>query len=309
MSNQDGKGRTALITGASAGIGTALARVFAEHGFDLVLTARREARLVALASELEQKFGTRSTCIAEDLADPKAPRRLFDEVTARGIRIDALVNNAGYGVPKSYRNASWETHATFMQVLVTAVLELTHAFEPGMTERRYGRILNVSSLAGLVPGSAGHTLYGAAKSFLIKFSESLALEHAGDGVHVTALCPGFTHTEFHDVRRFARLGSQAAVAIVDGRGDGRSRRLSRGHGWTAIVRTRCGQPRHRICDTADSRVAGAARHEDADEAHPPRRLRPISATAASGSARDRSKSGAASAAPVGGLCRGGGPFR
>jgi short-subunit dehydrogenase len=199
MSHSDGKGRTALITGASAGIGAALARVFAEHGFDLVLTARREERLAALAVELHNQFGVTATPIAADLADAQAPRRLFDELEARGIHVDALVNNAGYGVPRAFRKASWETHAEFMQVLVTAVLELTHRFEPGMTERRYGRILNVASLAGLVPGSAGHTLYGAAKSFLIKFSESLALEHSGDGVHVTALCPGFTHTEFHDV--------------------------------------------------------------------------------------------------------------
>ena len=199
MKNQDGKGRTALITGASAGIGVALARVFAEHGFDLVLTARREDRLAALASELQSQFGVTATPIAADLADAGTPQQLYDAIAARGITVDALVNNAGYGVPRAFRKVSWETHATFMQVLVTAVLELTHRFEPGMTERGYGRILNVASLAGLVPGSAGHTLYGAAKSFLIKFSESLALEHGGDGVHVTALCPGFTHTEFHDV--------------------------------------------------------------------------------------------------------------
>lgn len=199
MSTKEGMGRTALITGASAGIGAALARVFAEHGFGLVLTARREDRLQKLAAELEENYGVRAAVIAADLADPAAPQRLFDEIRARGVTVDVLVNNAGYGVPGSFKRSPWSTHAEFMQVLVLAVLQLTHLFEPGMRERGYGRILNVASLAGLVPGSAGQTLYGAAKSFLIKFSESLSLEHAGDGILVSALCPGFTYSEFHDV--------------------------------------------------------------------------------------------------------------
>jgi short-subunit dehydrogenase len=199
MNTKDGAGKTALITGASAGIGTALARVFAEHGFDLVLTARREDRLAQVAAELQNSFGVRATVIAADLADAGAPQRLFDETRTRGIAVDALVNNAGYGVPGSFRKTPWSTHADFMQVLVLAVLQLTHLFEPGMKERGYGRIMNVASLAGLVPGAAGQTLYGAAKSFLIKFSESLSLEHTGDGVLVSALCPGFTYSEFHDI--------------------------------------------------------------------------------------------------------------
>ena len=196
-----------MITGASAGIGAAFARVFAENGFDLVLTARREARLHELADELGRKHSVSSRVIAADLADPGAPRRIFDEIASHGRHVDALVNNAGYGVPGSFRNASWSKHADFIQVMITAVVHLTHLFEPGMRERGYGRIINVSSLAALVPGSAGHTLYGAAKSFLVKFSESLSLEHVGSGVHVTALCPGFTYSEFHDV-----LGNRALVS-------------------------------------------------------------------------------------------------
>jgi short-subunit dehydrogenase len=198
MNDREGTGRTALITGASAGIGEALARVFAEHGFDVVLTARREERLRAVADDLRAK-GTRATYVTADLADPAAPAALCEELVRRGIAVDALVNNAGYGVPGFYRDCRWEEHARFMQVMVTAVLELTHRLEAGMTERRWGRILNVASLAGLVPGTAGHTLYGASKAFMIKWSESLALEHADDGVHVTAVCPGFTYSEFHDV--------------------------------------------------------------------------------------------------------------
>jgi hypothetical protein len=102
-------------------------------------------------------------------------------------------------VPGRFLSVDWRTHADFLQVLVTAVAELSYLFLPAMQRAGHGRILNVASLAGLVPASAGHTLYGAAKSFVIRFSESLACEVRGDGIHVTALCPGFTYTEFHDV--------------------------------------------------------------------------------------------------------------
>jgi short-subunit dehydrogenase len=211
MNPPEGAGRTVLVTGGSAGIGVELARVFAENGFAVVLTARREERLRSVATAIEKDFGVKALAVAADLADPAAPAYLFEELGRRGVVVDALVNNAGYGVPRSFRSNTWKTHAEFMQVMLNAVLHLTHLFEPGMTERRYGRILNVSSLAGLMPGSAGHTLYGAAKAFLVKFSESLALEHTGDGVHVTALCPGFTFSEFHDV-----LGNRKLVSKLPG---------------------------------------------------------------------------------------------
>ncbi len=190
--------RTALVTGASAGIGAALAREFAAHGYDLILTARRTDRLEALAAELA-KTGAAAQVIAADLADPAAPETLMAEIARRGLRVDALVNNAGYGVPGHYRNSTWKAQADFLQVLVTAVAHLSHLALPGMIERRFGRILNVASVAGLVPGSAGHTLYGASKAFVIRFSQSLALEAEPFGVNVTALCPGFTYSEFHDV--------------------------------------------------------------------------------------------------------------
>lgn len=191
--------RLALITGASAGIGAALAREYARHGYDLVLTARRVERLDALGAELRQRYPITTHSIQADLADPAAPEQIFAELARRNLKLDALVNNAGYGVPGHYRRTQWADQAAFLQVMVTAVCHLTHLALPGMVERRFGRILNVASLAGLVPGSAGHTLYGAAKAFMIKFSQSLALESKGQGVHVTALCPGFTYSEFHDV--------------------------------------------------------------------------------------------------------------
>lgn len=190
---------TALVTGASSGIGAELARVFAAHGFDLVLTARRLDRLEALAAELRARHGCAVRVIPADLADPAAPARLAREVAEAGLQVDALVNNAGYGLPGSFLSSPWEAHRAFIQVMVTSVAELCRLFAPGMVERRRGWIVNVGSVAGLVPATAGHTLYGAVKALVIRFSESLAGELRPHGVHVTALCPGFTYSEFHDV--------------------------------------------------------------------------------------------------------------
>ncbi|HEY3380525.1 MAG TPA: SDR family oxidoreductase [Vicinamibacterales bacterium] len=191
--------RTALITGASAGIGAALARVFAANGFDLILTARRADRLEALAQELRTRYGRAVHVIAADLADPDAPAHIAAEVEHHGLTVDALVNNAGYGLPGGFLHSSWDAHRQFIQVMVTALAELCHRFAPGMVSRRRGWIINVGSVAGLVPGSAGHTLYGAVKALVVKFSQSLALELLPYDIHVTALCPGFTYSEFHDV--------------------------------------------------------------------------------------------------------------
>jgi short-subunit dehydrogenase len=113
--------------------------------------------------------------------------------------VDTLVNNAGYGVPGRFLSQRWKTHADFLQVMIVAVGQLTHLYLPAMESVGCGRVLNIASLAGLVPASAGHTMYGATKAWLIRFSECLALEMAPHGIHVTALCPGFTYSEFHDV--------------------------------------------------------------------------------------------------------------
>lgn len=191
--------RTALVTGASAGIGRAFAYQFAGRGFDLVITARRRDRLEELKAAIEADRGVRVEVLVADLADPAAPRTMVAEIARRGLYVDALVNNAGYGLPDPYVKTTWEQQATFLQVLVTAVAHLTHLVVPGMVERGYGRIVNVMSLAGLLPGAPGNTLYAAAKAFGVKFSESLAAEVSGAGVNVTAVCPGFTFSEFHDV--------------------------------------------------------------------------------------------------------------
>ncbi len=199
-SGPDPRGRrTALVTGASSGIGAAFAEEFARHGYDLVLTARREDRLMVLAARLESAHRVRVRVLPCDLAQVDGVQRLVDAIALEHVQIDALVNNAGYGVPGRYLRSSWDTHRAFLQVLVTSVTELTYRVLPGMVERRFGRIINVASLAGLVPASAGHTLYGASKAMVMRFSEALALEVAKDGVHVCAVCPGFTYSEFHDV--------------------------------------------------------------------------------------------------------------
>lgn len=191
--------RLALVTGASAGIGAAFARVLAGHGYDVALTARRTDRLEKLAEELTLRFGVEALSIAADLAEPEAPGQILDHLTAHGRTVDCLVNNAGYGLPGVYADTRWADQAAMLHVMVTAPAELAHRVLPGMRHRGYGRIVNVASLAGLAPGAAGHTLYAATKAFLIRFSQSLHLECAADGVHVSALCPGFTFSEFHDV--------------------------------------------------------------------------------------------------------------
>jgi hypothetical protein len=188
-----------LITGASAGIGAAFARELAARGHDLVLVARRAERLHALAEELRGQHGAHIHVLPSDLADPVAPRQLADALRKQGLAVDWLINNAGYGVPGTFEASEWPVHAEFLQVLLTAPTELAWRLLPGMLERGYGRIVNVASLAGHVPGSAGHTLYAASKAYLIKFSQSLALENRHRGVNVCALCPGFTWSEFHDV--------------------------------------------------------------------------------------------------------------
>lgn len=191
--------RTALVTGASSGIGEAFADVFAAEGFDLVLVARREERLRAVASRLEQQHGIRAHVMVCDLSRRGAVLGLVTGLSARLLTVDALVNNAGYGIPGVFVASPWDRHDAMLQVMLTSVCELTRALLPEMIARGYGRIINVASLAGLVPAPAGHTLYAAVKAFLIKFTESLSHETSAHGVYVTAVCPGFTFSEFHDV--------------------------------------------------------------------------------------------------------------
>jgi uncharacterized protein len=199
--------RTALITGASAGIGAALARRYAAEGWGLILTARREDALNSLAAELREQHDTPVAVIPADLADPAAPARLVEAIDARGLVVDALINNAGFSRTAGFLALTPADHAAMIQVMLSAPVELSRRLAPAMVERRFGRILNVASLAGLMPATGGDTLYGPIKSFLIKASNGLHLELKGRGVHVTALCPGYTLTEFHDAN-----GTRAQVS-------------------------------------------------------------------------------------------------
>ncbi|MFM7052915.1 MAG: SDR family NAD(P)-dependent oxidoreductase [Planctomycetota bacterium] len=195
----DGQPRPiALVTGASAGIGREMARILAERGHDLVVVARREERLVELKRELAERHGARTMVIAEDLSHVAAPRRIADTVRASNLEIDVLVNNAGYAVKGRFMESDWATHADFLQVMVTSWLHLTHLFLPSMVRRGRGRVLNVSSLASMAPEPPG-SLYGPTKCLMTTASRALRADLLGTGVHCTALCPGFTYTEFHDV--------------------------------------------------------------------------------------------------------------
>ncbi|MDX1626287.1 MAG: SDR family oxidoreductase [Wenzhouxiangellaceae bacterium] len=200
----------AVVTGASAGLGSEYARQLAARGWDLVLTARREERLAALASEIEREHGTAARVVSADLADPEAPGRIV-EAAGEDPKPALLVNNAGYAIPGHYNAADWEAHRDFLQVMVRAVAELTWRLLPGIREQGRGGVINVASLAGIAPGSSGHTLYPAVKAWLIKFSESLAVENASAGIRVQAFCPGFTRSEFH-----AAAGTEDVVSRVPG---------------------------------------------------------------------------------------------
>jgi short-subunit dehydrogenase len=188
-------GKTALVTGASAGLGAEFARLFAADGHDVVLVARRREKLAALARELEAKHGVRATVIGLDLTRPEAPPALVKELEARDIALEFLVNNAGFGTTGAFVEADPVRELEMLALNVTAVVHLTRLILPTMVERKSGRILNVGSTAGFMPGPfmAG---YYASKAFVNSFTEALAFELRGTGVTATVTCPGPTATEF-----------------------------------------------------------------------------------------------------------------
>lgn len=180
---------TALVTGASSGIGVELARLCAGDGYDVALVARRADRLRELAASLKVPV----RCITADLSDPNAPQKIFG--AAGDTPIDILINNAGFGLRGPFAELDWDAQAALMQVNMIAPVHLTRLFLPDMLRRRSGRILNVASTAAFVPGPY-MALYYASKAFLLSFSEALANEVKGTGVTATVLCPGPTRTDF-----------------------------------------------------------------------------------------------------------------
>lgn len=209
---------TALITGASGGIGEEMARLFAAHGYDLVLVARSTDKLEALSGELGRTHGIQSRTVPDDLADTGAPPRLFETLRQQGITIDVLVNNAGFGASGAYAEIDYEVERRMMQVNIISLAHLTRLFLPGMLARRRGRILNVASTAAYLPGPF-MAVYYASKAFVLSFSEALSEETQGTGVTVTALIPGPTATNFavaagNANSRLFRTGSVMSAAAV-----------------------------------------------------------------------------------------------
>ena len=185
---------TAIITGASSGIGLALARVYARHGYELVLVARRESRLQELAGSLQTEHGTNCVVMAMDLASGGACRRLYDQVMANNIVVDVLVNNAGILRGGAFRRSRQEDLDAMIELNIAVPTRLCRLFVDGMVERGHGRILNVASLGAFQPVPS-LAVYSAAKSYLLSFTEALHVELSGKGVTATALCPGFTDTD------------------------------------------------------------------------------------------------------------------
>jgi short-subunit dehydrogenase len=199
----------ALITGASSGIGEAMARAYAARGLDVALTARRADRLHALADELRAAHGIETLVIPADLSAWEAHEEILGAVAAAGRHVDVLVNNAGFGIAQTFNGVPWSRQRDLLMTLVVNATGLAYGVIPRMVARRWGRIINVASLAAFAPGAAGYTLYPAAKSFAVKFSQSLDAELRDKGVLVTAVCPGFTRTEFSKANGSQHLMDQA----------------------------------------------------------------------------------------------------
>ena len=215
---------TACITGATAGIGLAFAEELAAEGSDLVLVARSTDRLEALAERIAADHGVTVDVLTADLATDAGCRAVMDRLADSSAPIDVLVNNAGFGLNQDFVAGDLSDQERLLDVLVRATLRLTHAALPGMVQRGHGIVVNVSSMAGWMPIGT----YSAAKSWVTVFTEGLGAELSGTGVTATAVCPGFTHTEFHDradmdvsafpdwvwldARRVARDGLAAARA-------------------------------------------------------------------------------------------------
>ncbi len=211
--------KTALITGASMGIGLELARQFASHGHDVFLVARHKDTLDAVAARLESESGMSAQVLVADLADRTAPQALFDEITSRGSQIDFLVNNAGFGIGGKYSETDGSSELDIIQVNIAALTHLTKLFLPQMLARGNGRIMQVASIAAFQPGPM-MAVYYASKAYVLSFSQALSEELRDSGVTVTALCPGPTATNFAATARvsnsmvFAKTGVARASDVA-----------------------------------------------------------------------------------------------
>lgn len=229
------KRRYALITGASSGIGEATARLIAREGFDIGLVARRGDRLTALASELTA-HGVDVDVFAADLSLPRAGERMAIRVAEKQRTVSVLVNNAGVTLAKSFSATTLCEQQAFVELTVQTPVSLAHAFLPSMLAAGYGRILNIASITALSSGGKGNTLYPAGKSFLLKFSQSLAAEVRARGVLVTAVLPGFVATEFQHANGLALDRGSAAQRFAQTAADVAREAWSRnGRGHEIVV--------------------------------------------------------------------------
>ncbi len=196
MASKPGAGQTALITGASAGIGIDLAECFARGGYDLILAARTESALKDIADRLAKAHGVKVTPIAADLGVPNAGAKLAAEIAQRGLTVDVLVNNAGFGHTGAYADTPIEPQTGMVDLNVRVLVELTHIYWKSMLAKKRGGILNVASTAAFQPGPL-MSIYYASKAFVLSFTEALWEEARGTGVKVSCLCPGPTESKFH----------------------------------------------------------------------------------------------------------------
>jgi len=204
----------ALVTGGSGGIGLEFAKVLARNGFDLVLVARKRDTLEAEAGQLEGKFGIKAHVFAADLKRREAPEEIFDFLRNENIPIEALINNAGFGLGGEFSETSVQRELEMIQVNIVALTHLTKLFLPPMIKRRSGRILNVASTAAFQPGPL-MAVYYATKAYVLSFSEALAEELRNSGITVTALCPGPTQTDFADTAELNSSRVVSAFGIAD----------------------------------------------------------------------------------------------
>ncbi len=251
-------GKTALVTGASSGIGEAFVRTLAARGMTVILVARSGERLATIADELTQQHGVRAEVLTCDLSEPMAVGALAEAVHQRGLTVDLLVNNAGFGMHGPFEALSPAREQQEVQVNIAAMVALTHAFAPMMLERGMGGIINVASVVGLQPVPY-MAVYGATKAFVLSFTYALAEEYRGRGIRCLALCPGTTATGFYQdaggEEVFARMQMRTSAQVVTTglRALDRGRRIA----IDGAANQRTFRLTHALPDAVSARILGA----------------------------------------------------
>lgn len=219
--------KTVLITGASSGFGAEFAKIFAKDGYNLVITARSTEKLEQLKSNIERDYGVDVFVFTKDLSLPSAPQEIFEFTQQKGISVDVIVNNAGFGDLGEFAKSDLSRQQQMIDLNISALVNLTHLYLPHMLKKGNGKILNVASIAGFMPGP-GMSVYYATKAFVLSFSDALATELKGTGVTVTALCPGPVNTGFAK-----EAGFKNKNILFSGKEDGKAVRVSR-YGYKAM---------------------------------------------------------------------------